>query len=130
MNPRTNLMVVAAILLIIANVFGEDSQVVEIAEMDKGELLNRAEQVSNMDGFTPASELSAMVSGPVSDEDEDAAPRDVPEKSDDVPPDWAAAPEGDSEPKQELQEIEKPEHQKLAPGEVDLNFDPTIRRRD
>ena len=133
MNTRTALMFAAAILLLVSVILDSEGQVSKIAEMDGGDIRTSVAQSGGGSGFAGDDEIGVQVSEQERDEAEQQreqlARRTQPEIQQ-FSPETAAlstsfasirdsgsqAPEADA----------RPSHHRLAPGEVRLDFDPTV----
>lgn len=126
MNPKTNLMIAAAILLIVYNLMNKEGSVSQIAEMDESQLIDRAASASDMSGFSKDAELAIDV------EDADIQEPEQRARVEQAMPgpaigDYSAAPAAPSSSPATLARMERPSHHNLKPGEKTTGFNPTIR---
>ena len=131
MTSRTALMMALAILLIVANVMGQEGQVSQIAAKDTAKLRDNMEQMSDMDGFTSEEKIGPQLSEEERSEEEqqaeamaaaNAGQPQIGEFS------WEKGDGGEEETPSRRARVEMPAHHKMAPGEVREDFNPTIRR--
>lgn len=120
MKPKSALLMTAAILLIVANMVEEDGKVDQIAAMEGDEIRSAsASTISQMTGFTPEDELGPQES--VTDRAEVADDASAPQIGDFNAQDLAPASPGTERARRPVQN-----NTGLRPGEVDLDFNPTI----
>lgn len=123
MNPKTCLMMAAAVLLIVYNVMNKDGSVSQIAEMDQAALATRTAAISDMSGFSKDAEL-AVVEENADLVDPEQRQRAAPDPAAPVIGAYAAA-----QPQRTatLARVERPAHHNLKPGQDTMAFNPTIR---
>lgn len=138
MNPRMALLFVGSVLLIVANMVGEDSDVARIAKARKQDNTAVAEQAGNADGFADDSEIGPLVAEEEIDEASQQAERlamaEQPEIEDFS---WDKAGDSASEESATKAEAQRPERDAkglpvrdlsgLKPGEVRTDFDPRLQ---
>ena len=118
MNPKTCLMMAAAVLLIVYNVMNKEGSVSQIAEMDQAALATRTAAISDMSGFSKDAELAVV------EEDADLVDPDQRQRAEPVIGAYVAA-----QPQRTatLARVERPAHHNLKPGQDTMAFNPTIR---
>lgn len=126
MNPKTNLMIAAAILLIVYNLMNKEGSVSQIAEMDESQLIDRAASVSDMSGFSKDAELALDIEDADIQEPEQRARVEQAAMAPEIG-DYSAASAAASRSAASLPRIERPSYHNLKPGEMTTGFNPTIR---
>ena len=130
MNPRTALMFAAAILLIVANVVEKDSSVSQIAEMNQGELRERAGTVADMSGFTPEDEIGPQEAAADRLDESDGRPNRTKETVEIADFSWEESTPNapsigeDLEEEDDRETLGDTDKSGRKPGDTDLNFDP------